>query len=156
MDKAKLMIKAWEIAKSAVTEFGGKVREYLSESLKQAWSIVLSAIKIEVFQKLEEEIDQLLWDCDGGTTSYSSSEFEVYSPAMSFVDLHVHINGTVDVIKTRSIKGKEHRSYLDCDVDRDDGSVETLSEKYIAKTYKWTDAESIIKLVIKFSKTVTW
>ncbi|WPK12218.1 hypothetical protein R6U77_00595 [Lysinibacillus louembei] len=33
-----VMIRAWEIAKEGAAKFGGKVREYFSESLKQAWS----------------------------------------------------------------------------------------------------------------------
>ena len=32
------MTRAWEIAKEAVKDFGGKVKEYLSESLKMAWA----------------------------------------------------------------------------------------------------------------------
>lgn len=33
-----VMVRAWEIAKEAVIKFGGNVKEYFSESLKQAWS----------------------------------------------------------------------------------------------------------------------
>lgn len=33
-----VMKRAWEIAKAAVEEFGGKVREYFGQSLKQAWA----------------------------------------------------------------------------------------------------------------------
>jgi hypothetical protein len=34
-----VMKKAWEIAKAAVVKFGGKVKEYFTESLKMAWAI---------------------------------------------------------------------------------------------------------------------
>ena len=37
IDKSKLMKNAWKIARKAHAEFGGKVREYFSESLKSAW-----------------------------------------------------------------------------------------------------------------------
>ncbi|MDH6372891.1 hypothetical protein M2444_004720 [Paenibacillus sp. PastF-3] len=33
-----VMVRAWEIAKGAVTRFGGKVKEYLAQSLAMAWS----------------------------------------------------------------------------------------------------------------------
>lgn len=34
----KVMVRAWEIAKAAAAKFGGKVREYLAASLRQAWA----------------------------------------------------------------------------------------------------------------------
>lgn len=34
----QVMVRAWEIAKGAVAKFGGKVREYLAEALRQAWA----------------------------------------------------------------------------------------------------------------------
>ena len=37
IDKSKLMKTAWEIARTAVKIFGGKILEYISESLKIAW-----------------------------------------------------------------------------------------------------------------------
>ena len=37
IDKSKLMKKAWEIARNAVKNFGGKIIEYISESMKTAW-----------------------------------------------------------------------------------------------------------------------
>ena len=33
----KVMTRAWEIAREAVDNFGGKVKEYFSEALKMAW-----------------------------------------------------------------------------------------------------------------------
>lgn len=33
-----VMKRAWEIAKAAVVQFGGKVKEYFAASLKQAWA----------------------------------------------------------------------------------------------------------------------
>ena len=36
--KSEIMRRAWEIARNAVKIFGGKVREYLSESMKLAWA----------------------------------------------------------------------------------------------------------------------
>ena len=36
--KAMVMKKAWEIAKEAVTRFGGKVKEYIAEAMRMAWA----------------------------------------------------------------------------------------------------------------------
>jgi hypothetical protein len=35
-----VMKKAWEIAREGQKKFGGKVKEYFSQALKMAWSIV--------------------------------------------------------------------------------------------------------------------
>ena len=35
--RTDVMSRAWEIARRAVAEFGGRVREFFSESLRQAW-----------------------------------------------------------------------------------------------------------------------
>lgn len=34
----QVMVRAWEIAKTAVVRYGGKVREYLAAALRQAWA----------------------------------------------------------------------------------------------------------------------
>lgn len=36
--KKQIMVRAWEIAKAAVAQFGGKAREYFAESLRIAWT----------------------------------------------------------------------------------------------------------------------
>ena len=33
----EIMTRAWEIAKQGQSKFGGKVSEYISEALKEAW-----------------------------------------------------------------------------------------------------------------------
>ena len=35
--KKMVMVRAWQIAKAAVKKFGGKVSEYIAESLRMAW-----------------------------------------------------------------------------------------------------------------------
>src|SRR5699024_3782702 len=40
MKNRQVMIRAWALAKRGQKKFGGKVIEYLSESMKIAWSIV--------------------------------------------------------------------------------------------------------------------
>ena len=34
----KIMMRAWEIVKAAIAEFGGKAREYMAEALRMAWA----------------------------------------------------------------------------------------------------------------------
>lgn len=45
--KREVMITAWEIAREAVVEFGGKVVEYLSGALKMAWAKIKGENKME-------------------------------------------------------------------------------------------------------------
>jgi hypothetical protein len=40
-----VMTLAWEIARKGQKKFGGKVREYIAEALRQAWRIVKNAMK---------------------------------------------------------------------------------------------------------------
>jgi len=56
INKSKLMKKAWDIARKAMKNFGGKVREYLSESLRTAWSIMKMGTA-ELIEKLIIEAD---------------------------------------------------------------------------------------------------
>lgn len=41
------MVRAWEIARQGQEQFGGKVSEYLSESLKMAWEESKAPKKVE-------------------------------------------------------------------------------------------------------------
>ena len=145
IDKSKLMKTAWKIAKRASRTFNDSVNSFFPESLKHAWKIMTSTVDIEDFKKIEEEIDDFLYDSDGGTWLYSdATEFEITSSTMPFdAKLYVKIDGTIDLTKTRLVKGKEHCSFLNANIDRNDGSTETLFETYIAKTYKWTDVQDI-------------
>jgi hypothetical protein len=34
----KIMMRAWEIVKNAIAQFGGKAREYMKEALRMAWA----------------------------------------------------------------------------------------------------------------------
>lgn len=40
-----VMTLAWEIARKGQKKFGGKVKEYIAEALRQAWRIVKNAMK---------------------------------------------------------------------------------------------------------------
>ncbi len=42
MKKSVIMSNAWKIARKGQNQFGGKVTDYLSEALKQAWEIARS------------------------------------------------------------------------------------------------------------------
>ncbi|EKS7767171.1 hypothetical protein AABD69_09050 [Edwardsiella piscicida] len=38
--KAVIMRAAWDLAKRAAKQFGGKAKEFFAESLKQAWAVL--------------------------------------------------------------------------------------------------------------------
>ena len=38
--KAVIMRAAWDLAKRAAQQFGGKAKEFFAESLKQAWTVL--------------------------------------------------------------------------------------------------------------------
>ena len=47
-----IMTRAWEIAREAVANFGGKVREYIAEAMKMAWAETRSAVDENVVNSL--------------------------------------------------------------------------------------------------------
>ncbi len=46
IDKSKLMKTAWKIARKAAENFGGSVKNFLAESLRQAWKSLKNEILI--------------------------------------------------------------------------------------------------------------
>lgn len=49
--RKEVMVTAWEIARTAVVEYGGKVVEYLSEALKMAWTKIKGGAKMKGSEK---------------------------------------------------------------------------------------------------------
>ena len=47
-DKSKLMKTAWMLAKQAAAKFGGSVKSFFSESLKQAWRMIMDKIQAAI------------------------------------------------------------------------------------------------------------
>ena len=47
-----IMTRAWEIAREAVANFGGKVVEYIAEAMKMAWAETRSAVDENVVNSL--------------------------------------------------------------------------------------------------------
>ena len=50
------MKKAWEIARSAQAKFGGSVRSFISESMKQAWA----EYKLPSYEKWEARQEEYI------------------------------------------------------------------------------------------------
>ena len=50
----QIMKRAWEIAREAVAQFGGKIREYFGESLRIAWAEFKMPAKKTVFDLVPE------------------------------------------------------------------------------------------------------
>lgn len=62
IDKSKLMKTAWEIARTGVKLFGGKVIEYISESMKSAWRKMKRVpVGIDILNKLKSWLDDATW-----------------------------------------------------------------------------------------------
>lgn len=49
--RKEVMVTAWEIAREAVVEFGGKAVEYLSGALKMAWAKIKGGAKMKGSEK---------------------------------------------------------------------------------------------------------
>lgn len=52
----KIMKRAWEIAREGVKKFGGKVKEYLAESLKLAWKEVKESVSLPVLKGTPKQV----------------------------------------------------------------------------------------------------
>ncbi|GAB6931609.1 hypothetical protein JCM10914A_55920 [Paenibacillus sp. JCM 10914] len=50
-----VMVRAWEIAKAAVTRFGGKVKEYFAQALAMAWRETKAPVKRSVEFELKAD-----------------------------------------------------------------------------------------------------
>lgn len=77
-----VMIKAWEIAKAAVIQFGGSSKEYIAEAMRMAWA------EFKTPAKIEHSIDTVkalvnFMKCDSNdfdrTASYSRVEGKQFS-----------------------------------------------------------------------------
>lgn len=51
--KARVMRKAWEIAREAVKRFGGRTMQYMSEALRMAWAEEKHIAVIDRIEELE-------------------------------------------------------------------------------------------------------
>lgn len=75
-----IMKRAWEIAKSGVEKFGGKVKEYFAEALKMAWAEAKQPATKEVtVQDLNEALEEMY----GG---YSASVWKKYGHERIYVN----------------------------------------------------------------------
>lgn len=84
------MTRAWEIAKEGQSNFGGKVNEYLSESLKMAWAetktmpkerIICTANHDERYFDVSVEINGQIKDC------YEKLDQEQFNDKYSYMRL---------------------------------------------------------------------
>ena len=51
-----VMTRAWEIAREAVKNFGGKVKEFFSQSLKMAWEEIKGEVKMVELKGSEKQV----------------------------------------------------------------------------------------------------
>ena len=62
----QIMMRAWEIAREAVEKWGGKVRAYFAEALRQAWA----EIKVERLVAKMEAVGFKRWTKNGMDRMY--------------------------------------------------------------------------------------
>ncbi|MCM3699173.1 hypothetical protein [Paenibacillus macerans] len=77
-----VMARAWEIARAAVTKFGGKVKEYFAQALAQAWKEVKTKVepgmrvhtwttaKGSVIEIHAKHVTETTWKDDWGMTHF--------------------------------------------------------------------------------------
>lgn len=117
--KSQVFKKAWQIAKDAVKNFGGKSKEYFREALKQAWS----------FAKQEPKATEK-------QVAYLESLIKREESCGRLSDAKDAKAELIKEIKkaTKNLLKKEASNWIDCFVSRGfSASIEIAGE-----TYTWT------------------
>jgi len=104
-----IMKRAWEIAKEGQEKFGGKVSEYLSESMKMAWNEWKNFNKnIEQLKELNAEAERITrkpmtnMDFDNVLEKAKNETGERYNRALNNISVLVnHMSKKLDNIKLR-------------------------------------------------------
>lgn len=99
-----VMKKAWELAKEAVKNFGGKAKQYISEALKEAWKIIKNGVvemkrehgfKVSEIKKGTEK--QISWAEDIRTASLEM--LDVFEETEIFANWVKHTSTTYEEAK---------------------------------------------------------
>lgn len=84
-----VMIKAWEIAKTAVIKFGGSSKEYFAEALKMAWAEFKTPTKIEHSADTVKALTRFM-DCDSNDFDRSAN---LWTKPVGFSRIYFNLNG---------------------------------------------------------------
>lgn len=102
--KKTLMARAWAIAKKAVKNFGGKVKEYLSQAMKMAWS-ELKELTVVVYRKKEDDYKNIYYNIAiGNLEEKKNKKEEVYYQGYT---LKKGFRRFKDIVQTFKISYKE-------------------------------------------------
>lgn len=71
--KKQIMVRAWEIAKAAVAQFGGKAREYFAEALRMAWAEAKQPAQKSTREIMIERLETIV----SNSTAKNYCDFEV-------------------------------------------------------------------------------
>ena len=98
----ELMNRAWEIAKEGQERFGGKVSEYLSESLKMAWAEYKQEDKMtmeDIAKAIENKVNSVqvnIWEKYGKRRIYVNKGFKNCVAMLEFDDQDNYIGRKID------------------------------------------------------------
>lgn len=110
----KVMTRAWEIARRAAVQFGGKAKQYISESMKIAWAEVKKTIMIVKEQVIETMKDLVEMATDVYEYEIVTKEWNNYGKSRCYLS----------IIETR--EGSRHCVKYDC------GYVDNQTDRYVA------------------------
>jgi len=134
INKSKLMKKAWDIARKAMKNFGGKVREYLSESLRTAWSIM--KMRTQEIVQTEKHLEILKTWIDKAEKFFDNTYREILSKDVTEVTNKELIQRNAGVMledeinmKKRKLKKMEAGKIMSQKVLRDIEALETATIK---------------------------
>lgn len=128
--RKEVMITAWDIARAAVVEFGGRVVEYLSEALKMAWAKIKGGNKMKGSEKqiawaenIKEEVVRHIDKFNVLNNSLPSKEDkDYYTKANALTAQRAILFGSDYKESVREIKSKYKLS-------REERALETKEEK---------------------------
>lgn len=80
----EIMDRAWEIAREGQRSFGGKVIEYLSDSLKMAWKEAKEGKKIVSLSKIVADLN------DVGVSRWTAKEWKNYGKHRIYVQSYTN------------------------------------------------------------------
>ena len=99
-----VMKKAWEIAKQGQKNFGGKVKEYFSESLKLAWSLAKKVTKKVSVETLDFFTESILVKKENNWSLVVSSLVDnVETNKLEVLVDNLHSFGNIELVESLSI-----------------------------------------------------
>lgn len=87
--KKQVMNRAWEIAKAAVVQFGGKAREYFAEALRMAWAEAKAA-SVSPRQQIINRLHEIVANstiCAGYEMEIKANDWQKYGKDRTYFSI---------------------------------------------------------------------